>query len=48
MSRQHVVMIAETSATAFLQSETQRPETARGKFSRVRSKRAGAASTTTT
>ena len=48
MSRQHVMMIAEPSATAFLFGELDPQEAARGKGLRVRSNRAGAASITTT
>jgi hypothetical protein len=48
MSRQHVMMIAESSAIAFLQGEISRPESARAQVSRVRSNRAAATSIKTT
>jgi hypothetical protein len=48
MSRQHVLMIGEPSANAFLFGDNERRRTARAKVFRGRSKRAGAASITTT
>ena len=47
MSRQHVMMIAEASATAFLFADDDRRESARVKGLRRKSKRAGATSITT-
>jgi len=48
MSRQHVMMIAEPSATAFLFADDDRREAAEAKAPRRRSKRTGATSITTT
>jgi hypothetical protein len=47
MSRQHVMMIAEPSATAFLFADEDRPEVSRVKGLRGQSRRAGATSITT-
>jgi hypothetical protein len=47
MSRQHVMMIAEPSATAFLLADDDRREVAGAKAPRGRSLRAGATSITT-
>ena len=48
MSRQHVMMIAESSAAAFLSGDSDRRRSARAKVLRVRSKRSEAASITST
>ena len=48
MSRQHVMMIADPSATAFLFADDNRREDAGAVVQRRRSKRAGATSITTT
>ena len=48
MSRQHVMMIAQSSATAFLFGDDDRHRATRARVSRVRSKRGGAASLTST
>jgi len=48
MARQHVMMIAEPSATAFLFGDSDRRWAAGAKILRVRSKHSGAASITIT
>ena len=48
MSRQHVLTIAESSATAFLFGDNERRGSSRVKVFRGRSKRAGATTITTT